>query len=275
MGGNQFGRISSLTLKAAAGKNGRTLLKDLSFTAPFKVMEPFVWDDGLTQVMVLAASAGIMEGDRQEFSLSVESGAALEFTSQAYEKIHQMSGQDCARRHAAITVADGGFLRYNPQATVPFADSAFESTVDVHLQGNAGFQWSEIFTCGRYMRGERFAYRWYTNLVRIYRDGRLIYRDNARFDPAVFAMDGMGMFEQYTHLASLFISRPKQGEAFARQVYDLLQEAEEQGKAGSQPLVEGGITALSDGDYAVRIFGVRAQTLEKLKEKIMDIGCQE
>lgn len=274
MEGNQFGRTSSLMLTATANAQGKTVLQDVSFTAPFKVMEPFSCDNGLMQVMILAASAGIMEGDRQEFSFSIQSGAALEVTSQAYEKIHQMAGKDCAKRYASITIADGGFFRYNPQATVPFADSSFDSTVEVHLQGKAGFQWSEIFTCGRYMRGERFAYKRYTNLVTIYRDERLIYRDNVQFRCNLFDMSSMGMFEQYTHMASIFVSKPCHKEDFVKKTSELLQEAEQQGVQGNAPAVEGGITELSDGDYAIRIFGTRAQTLEHLKERIMDLDVR-
>ena len=275
MEGNQFGRTSVLAVTASADKNGKTMLKNVSFTAPFKVMEPFIREDGLMQVMILAASAGIMEGDRQNFSFAIETGAALEVTSQAYEKIHQMTGADCAKRHTSITVAAGSFFRYNPQAMVPFAGSAFDSTVEVHLQDNAGFQWSDIFTCGRYIRGEQFAYRRYTNSITIYRGKKMIYRDNVQFRPDLFDMTGMGMFEQYTHLASIFISQPKNGPAFAKQAYEILQNAEKQGRDGNAPLVEGGITVLSDGDYAIRIFGVRAQPLEQLKEKMMTLAQTE
>lgn len=38
------------------------------------------------QVMLLSASAGIMDGDRQEFDLNIREGASVEFISQSYEK---------------------------------------------------------------------------------------------------------------------------------------------------------------------------------------------
>ena len=90
MAHNPFGRVSRLSLKAVCNGEGKTILQDLSFTAPYKVMHPFEKEDGLIQVMLLAASAGIMDGDRQHFAFDVTDGAKLEFTSQAYEKIHQM-----------------------------------------------------------------------------------------------------------------------------------------------------------------------------------------
>ena len=66
MNKNQFGKVSKLFIRAVT-RNGTTMLEDLSFTAPYKVMNPFQQEDGRIQVMLLAASAGIMEGDRQEF----------------------------------------------------------------------------------------------------------------------------------------------------------------------------------------------------------------
>lgn len=269
MAHNPFGRVSRLSLTANTDTDGKTILQDLSFTAPFKVMHPFEKEGGLLQVMLLAASAGIMDGDRQHFAFHVAKGAKLEFTSQAYEKIHQMV-EGCAKRHADIHVEGGAFFRYNPQPTIPFADSAFENSMTVHLDGDATFQMSEIFTCGRYIRGEKFAYKRYYNLVDIYRDDKLIYRDNTRYDPAVFQMDSMGMFEDYTHLANIFVSKPKDPDSFASQTYDLLMDYEEHPRHDTK--IEGCLTVLSDGDYAVRIFGMRAQVLEELKEKIMELA---
>lgn len=37
---NKFGKISRITACAAL-KNGKTILEDLSFTAPYKIMAPF------------------------------------------------------------------------------------------------------------------------------------------------------------------------------------------------------------------------------------------
>ena len=110
--------------------------------------------------MLLAASAGIMEGDRQEFQFQIQPGAQVEFISQSYDKIHAMKG-GCAKRftRAAIRVASHAAFCYNPQPTIPFADSAFENRMVIDLEdATSAFQMSEIFSCGRYASGERFAY---------------------------------------------------------------------------------------------------------------------
>ena len=104
--------------------------------------------------MLMSASAGIMEGDRQEFTFDIKSGAHLEFISQSYDKVHQMNG-GCAKRVTHIKVAENGTFFYDPQPMIPFKDSAFESKMKVELKDKTSRFWlSEIFSCGRYARGE-------------------------------------------------------------------------------------------------------------------------
>ena len=74
---NKFGKISRIQACAAV-RDGKTILEDLSFTAPYKIMVPFEKENDGIQIMPLCASAGIMAGDSQEFSYHVKEGANLE-----------------------------------------------------------------------------------------------------------------------------------------------------------------------------------------------------
>lgn len=269
---NQFGKTSQLKITASY-KDDKTILEDVYFTAPYKIMRPFTCPNGSIQVMLLAASAGIMEGDRQEFNFQINSGANIEFTSQSYDKIHQMK-TGCAKRYTDIHVAKNATFCFNPQPTIPFKDSAFENRMVIHLEDEtSAFQMSEIFSCGRYIRDEKFAYRFYHNFVEIYRGDNLIYRDNTRYNPQLFDMMGMGMYENFTHLANIFVSRPANAEIFATKVHEFLQAESEKcqenlNEETNSNIIEGEITRLCDGDYAIRIFGNRAQKLEELTKKI-------
>ena len=80
MSKNQFGKVSTLSLDVDF-KEEKTYLRDVSFTAPYKIMQPFPMEKGGIQVMLLSASAGIMEGDCQDFSFHIRSGARMEFFS--------------------------------------------------------------------------------------------------------------------------------------------------------------------------------------------------
>lgn len=67
------------------------------------------------------------------------------------------------------------------------------------------------------------------------------------------------MYEGYTHMANLFLSGPCT--QLQEPIWDILEQAE----------AEGGVTALTQGDLAVRIFGTRAQQLQQTAEKIRQL----
>ena len=72
-------------------------------------------------------------------------------------------------------------------------------------------------------------------------------------------MSGMGMYESFSHLLNFFCTPPGNPEEFAAKVWELLDGKSE---------IQGGITRLASGDFAVRALGHRAQVLEQLEEEI-------
>ncbi|MEE3420717.1 MAG: urease accessory protein UreD [Lachnospiraceae bacterium] len=256
---NQFGHTSELHIHAS-DKNGQTYLSDVHFTAPFKIMQPFKKRDGSLQVMLLQASAGIMDGDRQRFSFEIDPGAKLEFISQSYDKVHPMK-EDFAERSIEVTCAHDSMFYFHPQPMIPFRNSRFINKMEIHLEdGTAAFSLCEIFTAGRLgYENERFAYDYYSNKVDIYRGSRHIYRDNTLFAPDQMDMEGMGMYEGCTHQANLFLTRLS-ADGFEDSIQEILDE---------DAKTEGAITRLIDEDYAVRILGHRAQDLEMITGKVL------
>ena len=151
---NKFGKISRISACAAL-KDGRTILEDLSFTAPYKIMMPFEKENGGIQIMPLCASAGIMAGDSQEFSYHVKEGADLEVLSQSFEKIHKMD-EGSAARTIEVQVDKNATLYYYPQPVIPFAQSAFDSKMTIHLEDETSRLFLlEIISCGRNAHDEK------------------------------------------------------------------------------------------------------------------------
>ena len=258
---NQFGKVSKLNMTAAY-KDGRTILSDVSFTAPFKIMRPFYEKKDVMTVMLLTASAGIMAGDRQEFEILVKEGANMEFVSQAYEKIHKMEGGH-AERHSHIVVEPDAVLRYTPLPTIPFSGSDYASTLKVDLAGETSrFIFSEILTCGRVAHGEEFLYTKFSNNITIYQGGKIIYRDNTRYEPAKTDMTGFGMYEGFTHLANLIICNEEKTEEWIIRVRELIDET---------PDMEGGATRMASGGIVIRILGRSGQKLTDIMDKILQL----
>lgn len=154
--------------------------------------------------MPLCASAGIMAGDSQEFSYHVKEGADLEILSQSFEKIHKMD-EGSASRTIEVQVDKNAALYYYPQPVIPFAQSAFDSKMTIHLEDETSKLFLlEIISCGRNAHEERFQYRRFSSKVLLYRGEKLIYRDNTRYEPDKMPMEGIGLYEGYTHMANLF-----------------------------------------------------------------------
>ena len=295
---NKFGKVSRISACAAL-KDGKTILEDLSFTAPYKIMTPFEKENGGIQIMPLCASAGIMAGDSQEFSYHVKEGADLEILSQSFEKIHKMD-EGSASRTIEVQVDKNAALYYYPQPVIPFAQSAFDSKMTIHLEDETSKLFLlEIISCGRNAHEERFQYRRFPSKVLLYRGEKLIYRDNTRYEPDKMPMEGIGLYEGYTHMANLFLSKlcnrdnvdggketnidgmdiKKQMNSsgtgrtsdrtaeLQEKIWQILDEDSE---------IDGGVTRLTTGDLALRIFGHRAQKLQQIAEKIKEIytSCQ-
>lgn len=255
---NQFGKTSQLAVQAEY-RDGKTILTDVSFTAPYKLMHPFPKPNGGAQIIPVCASAGIMRGDRQEFSYQVGEQAELEVLSQSYDKIHKMD-DGCAQRHIYLDVKHNATLYYAPQPVIPFAQSAFDSTIDIQLSDESSHVFfQDILSCGRTAYGERFAYRRFSSKIMVYRAGTLIYRDNTRYEPEKMPMESIGMYEGYTHMANLLLFGVD------------TQTQEEIWKLIDASDCDGGVTALDPNNLIVRLFGVRAQQLQRVSDQLKQL----
>lgn len=286
---NKFGKVSRISACAAL-KDGKTILEDLSFTAPYKIMTPFEKENGGIQIMPLCASAGIMAGDSQEFSYHVKEGADLEVLSQSFEKIHKMD-EGSASRTIEVQVDKNAALYYYPQPVIPFAQSAFDSKMTIHLEDETSKLFLlEIISCGRNAHEERFQYRRFSSKVLLYRGEKLIYRDNTRYEPDKMPMEGIGLYEGYTHMANLFLSKlcnrdnVDGGKETNIDGMDIKKQMNSSGTERTAELqekiwqildedseIDGGVTRLTTGDLALRIFGHRAQKLQQIAEKIKEV----
>ncbi len=293
-GANKFGRVSELDL-VAERRGEKTVLAGISATMPFHVMHPFEMPtagfvgaagaEGLApsaaQVMVMSTSAGIMAGDDQAIRVEVGAGAALQVTSQAFEKIHRMGEGLSARRSTRLVVADGAYLDYSPQPTIPFAGSAYASDTVAELAGpSARLVYQEVLSCGRAARGERFEYRSFRNHVCVNVAGLPVYLDNAVFEPATMPMEDFGLYEGFSHLGNLVLVNCRIGEAAFTAARDYLREetgvigaaaGSPVGAAEGSEAVAGGVTRLASGDVCVRLLGHRAQRVDDVLTRAREL----
>lgn len=266
---NRYGRVSLLSLDAVR-QGDATVLAHVETSAPYRVMRPFTDAEpgGFARVITMSSSAGLLAGDEQRVRVHVGPAASLSVRAQAYEKVHRMEGDGTAVRGVALKVEPEGRLMFAQQPVIPYAGSKFSGTTRIDLaDASASLLYSEVICCGRVARGERFAYTRFSNRVQIRVGERLRYADNLVLDPARADLAGMGMFEGFTHLASLVAIGPHLSEeAFERAREQLaLPVADGTAAGGITHLGDAGGTGAASGSvgWAVRLLGLRAQDLEE------------
>ena len=192
----------SILRLTAEYRNGRTVIADTEFTAPLKIASPF-YRDGCTEVMMMAASAGILDGDRYDIGITVKKNAHLRFTAQSYSKIFKASDSGAFQR-VKIIVENGGSFVYMPCPVIPFGESVFDTRTEVMLDEGSKFIMTDILSCGRTAMKERFEFAHYRSRTAVYAADRLCFLDNQRLVPGEKDLSGTGFFEKRSHIGMLY-----------------------------------------------------------------------
>lgn len=242
-------------------KNGKTTPAKVFFSSPYKLTNFFQLENGGIEYILMSASAGIMAKDYHEIEIEVGAKSNLALSSQSFEKIHNMENGGSATRNTVIKINENAYLKYMPLPTIPFAGSAFTNTTKITLTPTSRLIYIDILSCGRALRGEKFAYRYYKSLTNIYLNDTLIYRDNTVFEPEKQNMQSIGMFENYTHLSNVLIYGFSLDEHLLQEINNYL----------AYTSITGAITKTSTYGYLIRIFDYSAEKLIRYNNHIIKL----
>lgn len=196
--------MSSLYIKAE-NSNGRTVLSDCRFTSPLKIAKPFYRGE-YTEIIMMVAGAGMLEGDHYDISIDVGENASLIFTGQSYTKLFKSEKSGSSQR-VKINVQKNGKLLYFPRPVIPFADSIYNAETEVRLDSGSEFALCDIISCGRAAMNEKFLFKSYISRTSVFVDEKLVFLDNVRLVPAEIPLAGTGFFEHYSHIGMMYIYR--------------------------------------------------------------------
>ena len=182
-----------LHLRAVRATDGSTALSDQSFRAPFHLSKPN-WDPEaeVLHAQVVNPTAGILEGDRLESSISVDVGAALLVTTPSASRLFRMTegGHATGRQH--FTVAHDATLEVFPEPIVPHRGSTYfqETTIDA-AEGSTLLFIDQLMP-GRLAHGEAWSWDRLVLGLTVGRAGELILRE--RFDQTGASLQSLAEF---------------------------------------------------------------------------------
>ena len=148
-----------LALRAQKRDDGRTILAEQSFCAPFHLSKPY-WDTDTRTllVQVVNPTAGILEGDRLESDIAVSEGAALMVTTPSASRIFKMR-EGTAEGVQRYTVEAGGWLEILPEPLVPHRDCSYTQTTTIDVKAGGELFFADLLMSGRVAHGEAWIWR--------------------------------------------------------------------------------------------------------------------
>jgi urease accessory protein len=201
------GLTGHLDLVCSVNAAGRSFLSRQSFRAPIHISKPHL-DEGALVVNVVNPTAGLLEGDRIDCTVAVETGARLSLTSPSASRAHRMrSGEAFLRQE--FRVAAGGWLESWPEMFIPQAGTRYRQHTNVTVEPGGGALIAECLAPGRVASGEVLAFAelaWSTDLVV---SGVLVARERYRLTPEGEAAVALQRFFSTPYYASCLVVAPE------------------------------------------------------------------
>lgn len=250
--------ISSLHIQTET-KEGRTLLKQVFFTPPFKVAD--ITEDRkseMLRLMLMSSSPGILDGDAYDLKIDIAAGSSLDLRTQSFQRIFMM--KKSASQNLEVNMNKNSSFCFLPHPAVPHVKSDFTAHNKINLSDQCSLIWGEVLTCGRKLNGEVFQFSKYHNLTEIFLNGRLILKENLLMRPASHALHAMGYLEGFTHQASfIYLNETAPMNEFNELITTQLSDEKE---------IAFGVTLAPVSGLIVRILGHRAEQLHECLKKI-------
>ncbi len=170
-----------LHLVCAPDSRGVPILREQSFRAPIHLSKPHL-DEGALVVNVVNPTAGLLEGDRIEQNVRVQSGARLLLTCPSASRAHRVRNGWSAVSQT-FRVEAGGALEVLPEMFIPQAGACYRQSTRVEVECGGELLFFESLAPGRVASGEVFEYGsldWRTDLIF---GGRPIVRERYCLEP--------------------------------------------------------------------------------------------
>lgn len=174
--------LASLKL-GFAHKDGRSYLATKQHSGPLLVQKT-LHPEGETvcHAIVIHPPGGVAGGDSLQLEVALESQSQVLLTTPGAGKWYK-ANHKIARQQLSFEVGASASLEWLPQENILFNGAQVQFQAEIHLSENACFAGWDIACLGRQAQGERWCEGHYRQGLKIYRNQRLIWQENANFSP--------------------------------------------------------------------------------------------
>ena len=236
-----------------------TYLKSAFCTPPFKVADITENKKEATlQLMLMSSSPGILDEDAYQMQIDLAEKTCLHLHTQSYQRIFNM--KQGATQTMDVHLQSGASFCFLPHPSVPHENASFTAKNNIYLSGGCRLLWGEVITCGRKLNGEVFRFSRYHSITNIFIDHKPVVRENMLITPSSVDITAMGMWEGFTHQASLiYLDETPVADETMVAINEYL---------SGQAEMEYGITAAPVKGWIIRLLGYKAEQLFDCLKKI-------
>ena len=156
--------------------HGQTKLNQLHQSGSLKCLFPRQHGKGI-QAVILNCAGGMTGGDSFELNIRAGSQTDVTLTSQTAERIYGAKSGQKGQISTTLHVEDKATLRWIPQETILFDQSALERILRVELERDTTFLFVESVVFGRLEMGETLHSVYFNDRIEVYRAGTPLYFD--------------------------------------------------------------------------------------------------
>lgn len=153
-----------------------TRLRDLRQSGSLRLVFPQTHRPE-AEVILVNTAGGITGGDQFSLDIEVQTGAALNMTTQAAERAYRAQSGEIAGVTTDVSVQNEARLNWLPQELILFDHCALQRRLSVDLALKARFLMVESVVFGRAAMGEALREVTFQDRIGIRRDGRPLYID--------------------------------------------------------------------------------------------------
>lgn len=163
-----------LTLKFV-DDSGTTRLVERTHSGPLRVQKP-LYPEGvrICHAIVLHPPGGVVGGDQLTLSATVERDAHAVLTTPGAAKWYRANGH-ISRQQVSLTIESGAQLEWLPQESIFFDAADIQLSQNIQLGKDARYIGCEILCFGRTASGESFNTGRVSQRTSIVREGQLIW----------------------------------------------------------------------------------------------------
>ena len=212
LGVGKAGKLGALVLLLEKNaKVNKTVIKEqfskvLLFTQRALYLEESL--PSMAYLYIISPSGGVLQGDRYRIDIKLAQNAIAHITTQGATRLYRMD-KNFATQILNISLDSNCYLEYVPDQIIPYRDSRFYQSVNLHVPDDATLIYSETIVPGRMAMGEYFDYDvCYLKTIAKNQSGKLKLVDTALLEPKKNQLKRLGILEEFNMLSNMYLLIP-------------------------------------------------------------------